>query len=115
MHSVRIFVRLWAGFAIVVVAYGCFDRALNPWLATEESFIMKPDLTRILDLMHWGGRLWHLNMPLLALNALLIGGALSLVALWAIQLLRRAAPAQSDRERISIFVAEARPSSPPSR
>lgn len=116
MPSVRFFVRLWAGFVVAIVAYAATDRALNPWLTTEHSFSMEPDLTRLPDLLHWGGRLWHLNLPLLSFNAVLIGGLLSLVALSVFRYFRqRPAPAHDEPQRISVFVTEPRPSSPPSR
>lgn len=116
MPSVRTFVRLWAGFAAVIVAYAAIDRALNPWLTTEHSFSMEPDLTKLPDLVHWGGRLWHLNLPLLSLNAVLVGGLLSLAALSVRRVLHSGpTPKREETERISIFVTEPRPSSPPSR
>lgn len=116
MPSVRFFVRVWAGFAVAIVAYGAVDRALNPWLTTEHSFSMEPDLARLPDLVHWGGRLWHLSLPLLSFNALLIGGLMSLFALSLLRFIRpRPAPRRDESQRVSIFVTEPRPSSPPSR
>lgn len=115
MPSVRFFVRVWAGFAVAIVAYGAVDRALNPWLTTERSFSMEPDLSRLPDLVHWGGRLWHLSLPLLSFNAVLIGGLMSLLALSVFRQFKpRPRVRHDEAQRISIFVTEPRPSSPPS-
>ena len=113
MNSVRFFIRLWAAFALAIVTYAGLDRVLNPWLRSEQSFSMEPDLTRLPDLAHWGGRLMQQNLPLLALNALVLGGLLSLAVQTILERMRRRPSVRDIDQRISVFVTEARPSSPP--
>ena len=81
MTPARIFARLWLLFTLLTLAYAACDLALNPWLRLEPGFSMKPDLTRVPDLMHWGGRL-YINGAwwLLVCNAVLLGGMAALLA-----------------------------------
>ena len=87
MTSARSFARLWLLFTLLTLAYAACDLALNPWLRFEGGFSMRPDLTRLPDLLHWGGRL-YINGAwwLLLCNAVLLGGmgALVALALWAL-------------------------------
>jgi len=83
----RSFARLWLLFTLLTLAYAACDLALNPWLRFEVGFSMKPDFTRLPELMHWGGRL-YMNGAwwLLVCNAVLLGGmgALLALTLWAV-------------------------------
>lgn len=106
MTPARFFARLWLVFTLLTLAYAACDFALNPWLRLEVGFSMKPDLTRLPDLMHWGGRLYYNGAWwLLFCNAVLIGGMAALAGS-ALRALYRAirpveAPAQSRPGRIS--------------
>ncbi|HEY6725327.1 MAG TPA: hypothetical protein VI197_14930 [Polyangiaceae bacterium] len=68
---------------------------------------MKPDFTRLPDLMHWGGRL-YINGAwwLLVCNAVLLGGMGALVALavWAVY--RSLRPRSSASERPSVRISQ---------
>ena len=87
MTPARSFARLWLLFTLLTLAYAACDLALNPWLRFEVGFSMKPDFTRLPELMHWGGRL-YMNGAwwLLICNAVLLGGmgALGALTLWAV-------------------------------
>ena len=72
MDSVRGFFRIWIAVALVLIVYSVVDLRLNPWLHHESYFSMRPDWSRLPDLMHWGGRLLrHGAVSLWITNALL--------------------------------------------
>ncbi len=81
MTSARFFARLWLSLSLLTLAYAACDFALNPWLRLEVGFSMKPDLARLPDLLHWGGRLYYNGAWwLLICNAVVLGGMGALVA-----------------------------------
>ena len=113
MDSVRSFVRLWAGLTLAILAYAFLDLRMHPWLLDEQHFTMTPDLSRVGDLAHWGGRLLRENaVSLLVGNALVLGGLLALCGRWLMRRLRRSSAAlrasvqESVVERISVFPTE---------
>ncbi len=80
MTSARFFARLWLLFTLLTIAYAACDLALNPWLRLEVGFSMKPDLARLPDLVHWGGRLYNNGAWwLLLCNAVALGGMAALL------------------------------------
>ena len=117
MDSVRSFVRLWAGLAVAILAYATLDLRLNPWLYEEHAFTMRPDLSQLPDLLHWGGRLLKESaFVLLASNALVIAGLLALLVHGVMRLFRRGRSpeeANDEVERISVFPQTERLSVPP--
>ena len=115
MDSVRGFFRIWLVVALVLIVYSIVDLRMNPWLHRESYFSMRPDWSRLPDLMHWGGRLLrHGAVSLWITNALLISGAVALVIQSVIRVVRRLRRGkQAAEERVSIVSA---PSSvPPGR
>ena len=103
----RSFVRLWVVLSVLVLSYAYVDLRLNPGLASESHFSMRPDFSRIPDLAHWGGRLLtHGAVGLLVGNALVLGG---LAALFVRSLTRIGRRFRGERvvERISIVPAPA--------
>lgn len=81
----RTFLLFWVAGTLGVLAYAGLDLTMNPGLALEQSFSMKPDWNRVVDLQHWGGRLIHHGAwPLLVANAFILGGlvALAFSTLW---------------------------------
>lgn len=112
MTPARSFARLWLLFTLLTLAYAACDHALNPWLQFEGGFSMKPDFTRLPDLLHWGGRLyingaWYL----LACNAVFIGGMAALVALTVLAvyravLFRGVRPRNPEGERPSVRISQ---------
>jgi hypothetical protein len=109
MDSVRSFVRLWAGLTVIILAYAFLDLRMHPWLLDESNFTMRPDLTRVGDLAHWGGRLLRENaLSLLVGNALVLGGLLALCGRWVTRRIRAPAAAVETAvvERISVFPTE---------
>ena len=113
MTPARSFARLWLLFTLLTLAYAACDLALNPWLRFEVGFSMKPDFTRLPELMHWGGRL-YMNGAwwLLVCNAVLLGGmgALLALTLWAVYRGLRAAtspgPKGPETERPSVRISQ---------
>lgn len=110
VDSARGLLRLWIFLAVVLLAYSYVDLRMNPWLETETHFSLKPDLTQLHDLWHWGGRLLrHGALSLLVANAVVVSGiaalALHSVALFVQRLRRASAQAEA---RISVV-----PGSPP--
>lgn len=80
MTPARSFARLWLLFTLLTLAYAACDLALNPWIRLEVGFSMKPDLTRLPDLMHWGGRLYYNGAWwLLVCNAVALSGIAALL------------------------------------
>jgi hypothetical protein len=111
MDSVRSFVKLWAGFTIVILGYAIIDLRTNPWLYDETKFTMRPDLSQIGDLVHWGGRLLKEQaLSLLVGNALVLAGLLTLLLFGIVRLLRRprSAPVAvaADEEPVAVFGAD---------
>jgi hypothetical protein len=116
MQSAASFLRWWAGFTIALVAYAVGDLMLNPWLRSEHSYTLEPDITRLPELMHWGGRLLQQDHLLLLANAIAVGGLLGLVAQSVVERVRRMRKRGRDgavAERVSVFPANAHPSTPP--
>jgi hypothetical protein len=105
MDSVRSFLQLWLGLSAAILGYAFLDLEMHPWLLHEQNFSMKPDLSRAMELVHWGGRLLRENhLSLLIANALILGGLLSLTAHALMRRMRRPAePATLDVERVSII------------
>lgn len=80
MTPARYFARLWLLFALLTLAYAACDLALNPWICHEVGFSMKPDLSRLPELMHWGGRLFYNGAWwLLVCNAIALSGIAALI------------------------------------
>jgi hypothetical protein len=115
VDSVRGFFRIWIAVVLLLVVYSFVDLRLNPWLHRESYFSMRPDWSRLPDLMHWGGRLLrHGAVSLWITNALLISGAIALVIQSAIRIVKRLRGSKHDaEERISIVSAPT--SVPPQR
>jgi hypothetical protein len=104
LSTVRSFVQLWAGSAAAILGYAIVDLEAHPWLRMETSFSVDPDLRRVPELVHWGGRLLHHQAWwLLVLNACILGGLLALVlgGLWRLG----RGSAKHAVERVSIFPA----------
>ncbi|HVY44660.1 MAG TPA: hypothetical protein VHB21_02230 [Minicystis sp.] len=109
MHSVRSFLSLWSIATASILAYAFVDLGMNPGLYRETHFSMQPDLSRVGELVHWGGRLLkERHWSLLVSNALVLGGltALALGALGrALRTTRGASPpddAAADDARASL-------------
>lgn len=117
MSSTRSFMRLWLGLTVLVLAYAAIDLWMHPWLAQESHFTMRPDLTQIGDLWHWGGRLLKEDaLVLLVGNAVILAGVLALVVsgmarLW--RKLRRTDQTAETEAPASERVFAATPSVPP--
>ena len=105
MDSVRSFLQLWLGLSMAILGYAFVDLKLHPWLLDEQNFSMKPDLSRVGELAHWGGRLLRENqVSLLVCNALILGGLLALSAHALMRRMRRPAdPAPMEVDRVSVF------------
>ena len=114
MDSVRGFFRIWIAVALVLIAYSVVDLRLNPWLHHESYFSMRPDWSRLPDLMHWGGRLLrHGALSLWITNALLISGAVALIVQSVFRIVKRVRSGKHGaEERVSIVSA---PTSVPPR
>lgn len=110
MNSVRLFVGLWLGFTLITVIYAVVDLSMNPWLHTEQGISFEPDLSRIWEAWHWGGRLLRENPMGLVANAALGGG---LLALCVTSLLDKLRGSRTAAGKISIYPASAGPSAPP--
>jgi hypothetical protein len=81
-------------FSLLTLVYAACDFEFNPTLRYEAGFSMRPDLSRIPELFHWGGRLYcNGAWTLLVSNALVLGGMGALIASGAISLYRRLQPA----------------------
>lgn len=75
----KAFFLFWVGGTLGVLTYAGIDLWSNPRLSSEVEFTMVPDLSRIPDLAHWGGRLMHHGAwPLLLTNAVILGGVVAL-------------------------------------
>lgn len=118
VDSVRGFLRIWIGVALVLVVYSFIDLRLNPWLHHETHFTLRPDWSRLPDLMHWGGRLLrHGAVSLWILNALLISGVIALLLQSAFRVARRLWGARREEveERVSVVSAPTSVPPPPGR
>ena len=105
MFSVRSLLLLWVCTSLATLGYAYVDLQVTPGLVQEKGFSIDLDLSRVGELWHWGGRLLNEGaMGLLIFNAIIVGGFLALIALWAGQLLRRALLARNDSERAATKV-----------
>jgi len=90
VFSVRSLLSVWVSSSLATLGYAYADLSLTPGLHQERGFSVHIDITRIGELWHWGGRLLNEGaMGLLVLNAIMVGGFLSLIMLWIGQLLNR--------------------------
>jgi hypothetical protein len=108
VDSVRGFLRIWIVVALLLVVYSFVDLGLNPWLHGESHFSMRPDWSRLPDLVHWGGRLLrHGAVSLWIANALLISGAVALLIQSVLRVVGRLRSAKDSppEERVSIVSA----------
>ena len=111
--SARAFVLLWLVSTAIVLGYAFLDLRLSPALRAEHSFSMRPDLSQLWEMRHWGGRLVRERAwGLLGANALVLGGLVALglhgvLRFFARRVSNEAAP------RVSVFPAERVPSVPP--
>jgi hypothetical protein len=116
VDSVRAFVRIWLICTLLVLAYAYVDVRMNPWLTTETHFSMEPDLSRLPELLHWGGRLLsHRALGLLLGNAVVLGGIAALLAHGVLRLVLRLRGPKGEERRVSIVPGGAPTSVPPSR
>lgn len=111
MYSARLFVGLWLGFALAIILYAFIDLSVNPWLLSEQGISLTPDLSRIGETLHWGGRLLRQSPVVLIANAAIGGGMLALFCGSVLDKLRGSD--EADTERISIYPASRRRSVPP--
>lgn len=90
MFSVRSLLLLWVCTSLATLGYAYVDLRVTPGLLQERGFSIELDLTRVGELWHWGGRLLNEGaFGLLVFNAIIVGGFLSLLALWIAELARR--------------------------
>jgi hypothetical protein len=116
VDSVRAFLRIWLICTALVLGYAYLDVRLNPWLTAETHFSMEPDLSRLPELLHWGGRLLsHRALGLLVGNAVILGGVAALLVHGVVRVIQRARRKRNDATRISIVPGGAPTSIPPSR
>ncbi|MFZ5890911.1 MAG: hypothetical protein ACOY0T_07665 [Myxococcota bacterium] len=91
MDSARSFVRLWLLLTAAVLGYAWIDFRLTPRLHAETHYSMRPDLSQLPDLLHWGGRLFHhRELYLLIGNAVVLGGMGALLGRGLVRFTRRA-------------------------
>lgn len=111
MYSVRHFVGLWLGLSTAIIAYAFIDLSVTPRLLMEQGLSLRPDLSQLPDLVHWGGRLLRENEAALYANAIVLGGmgALLLQGVLRRVLEWRSAPLEEERARISIYPANSGP------
>lgn len=113
VDSARSFVRLWLLLTLLILGYAWLDLRLTPRLSFETEFSMRPDLSQLPDLLHWGGRLLnHGAVSLLLGNALVLAGLAALVGRGVAHLLQRWLR-PSSAPRVSIVPAPAPTSVPP--
>lgn len=113
MDSGASFLKAWLAGTACVLAYAWVNLKLSPRLAQETAFTMTPDVTRLWDLLDWGGRLVHHGaFGLLALNAVAVGGILALGLRAAAAGLRRL-QSPPEEPRVSIVPASVPTSVPP--
>lgn len=115
VDSARGFVRLWLCLAVLILGYAWLDLRLNPRLLFETQFSMRPDLSQLPDLMHWGGRLLnHGAVSLLVGNAVVLAGMAALVGRSVVRFVQRLR-SPTLNTRVSIVPAAAPTSVPPPR
>ncbi len=113
VDTARGLVRLWLLLAALLLSYSYVDLRMNPWLLGETHFSLKPDVTQLHDLWHWGGRLLrHGAVPLLLANAIVLSGIAALAIHSAALLLQRWRRSPQE-PRVSIVPASAPTSVPP--
>jgi hypothetical protein len=96
----RTFSLFWLGGTLGVLTYAGLDLVLHPHLQTEMGLSMTPNWEKLPDLAHWGGRLLHHGMtPLLAANAVILGGLIALVASVIVSRFQR----RREVERFGVF------------
>ena len=99
MSSVRSLLLLWVCASLATLGYAYVDLRFTPGLIQERGYSIDLDVARIGELWHWGGRLLNEGaLGLLILNAVIVGGFLALLLLWAAQLLRRALQPRPEAE-----------------
>ena len=90
MHSVRAFFGVWSFATVIILGYAFADLAIHPQLRLETNFTMQPDIRRVGELVHWGGRLLKEgHWSLLVANALVLGGVAALALGALLRALRR--------------------------
>lgn len=113
MESSSSFLKAWLVATLAILGYAWADLRLNPELGLETHYSLAPDLSRLPDLLNWGGRLLHHGeLGLLIANALALGGMVALVARGTASGLR-SLRAPVETPRISIVTAAAPTSVPP--
>ena len=114
VDSVSSFLKTWLLATLVIVAYAWVDLRFSPHLASETSFTLTPDVTRLADLWDWGGRLLHHRaIGLLTLNAIALGGIAACVVRGALAVVRRLRAPMTDAPRVSIVPGTVPTSVPP--
>lgn len=107
------FVKAWLVASAAILGYAWADLRFNPQLASETSFTLNPDLTRISELWNWGGRLLHHGaVGLLVMNAIALGGIVALVVRGTQAFVRRRTTPE-ETPRVSIVPASVPTSVPP--
>lgn len=109
--SVRRFVGLWFGLISLTLAYAFIDLSMNPGLWDEVGVTIEPDLSRIAELAHWGGRLLRQNRALLVGNVIAVCGLIALFidGLWGRRSRRGRRRAGGHREEAPKGVADQPP------
>lgn len=103
VDSARGFVRLWLGLTLGVLTYAWLDLRMNPRLAMETRFSMRPNLDQAWDLLHWGGRLLnHGALYMLVGNAIVLSGMAALLLRSAARWLTRRRRPGIGRHHVSI-------------
>jgi hypothetical protein len=88
--SVRSLLLVWVSASLATLGYAYADLNLTPGLHQERGFSIHIDIERVGELWHWGGRLLNEGaIGLLVLNAIVVGGLLSLLMLWVAQIAER--------------------------
>lgn len=113
VDSLSGFLKTWLMATLLIIAYAWLDLRLNPHLTFETNFTLTPNLSRLSDLLDWGGRLLHHRaLGLLLANAIALGGIAALLARGAVALVHRLR-APADAHRVSIVPASVPTSVPP--
>jgi hypothetical protein len=113
VDSARGLVRLWLIFTVLLLLYSYCDLRMNPWLEGETHFSLKPDVSQLHDLWHWGGRLLrHGAVFLLVANAFVISGIAAL-AIHSVALFVQRKRAIATENRISVVPGGPPTSVPP--
>lgn len=106
MFSVRSLLLLWVCTSLATLGYAYVDLRVTPGLLQERGFSIELDFTRVGELWHWGGRLLNEGaLGLLVFNAIIVGGFLSLLALWIAELARRLLQSRAGSPSSSTTVA----------